>query len=76
MHGVDAMAAAPKLRTPLLVLASRLDGYLDAEAARQLVARAGSQQKRLVLFPDAVHGWDPIANPRARAAILRFVRGA
>jgi len=74
-YRLDAMAALPQLRTPLLVVASRLDGYLDAIAAQQLVARAGSAKKKLALFPGAVHGWDLIANPRVRAVILRSVRG-
>ena len=74
-YHLDAMAAVPRLRAPLLVVASRLDGYLDATAARQLVARAGSATKQLALFPGAVHGWDLIANPRVRAIVLRWIRG-
>jgi alpha-beta hydrolase superfamily lysophospholipase len=71
---LDAMAALPKLRTPLLVVASRDDRYLDAAAARQLMARAGSKRKQLSLWPGAVHGWDLIENPRVRAVVLRCIR--
>ena len=73
---LDAVAALPKLRTPLLVAASRDDRYLDAAAAQQLLARAGSSRKELALFPGVVHGWDLIQNPRVRAVVLRWIRGA
>ena len=55
---LDALAAVPKLRAPFLVLSSRDDGYLLPDQARDLVRRAGSQHKRLVLFPGGEHGWD------------------
>src|SRR5579884_2220098 len=40
--GLDAYTNAPRLRVPLRVVASRVDGYLDAADARRLVRRAGS----------------------------------
>jgi pimeloyl-ACP methyl ester carboxylesterase len=72
---IDAIDAAPKLRVPLLVLASRLDGYLDAQAARQLVRRAGSSDKQLVLYPGVAHGWDILEqHPAASRVLLGWLR--
>jgi dienelactone hydrolase len=55
---LDAQAATPRLRAPLLILGSREDGYLSVDQARSLERRAGSAYKRLALFPDGYHGWD------------------
>lgn len=71
---VDALAAAPKLRVPLLVIASRFDGYLDEEDAGRLVRASGSRKTKLVLFPGRLHGWDILdARPQARAVLLRWI---
>jgi alpha-beta hydrolase superfamily lysophospholipase len=55
---LDALAAVPKLRVPFLVVGSRHDGFLSPADALALVRRAGSTDKRLVLFPGDFHGWD------------------
>lgn len=71
---IDAIDNVARLRVPLLVIASRLDGYLDTAGARQLVRRAGSKDKSLVLYPGTQHGWDILASrPEARQVLLRFV---
>lgn len=57
-RALDTFAEAPKLRTPLLVVASRDDPYLDATDATKLFSAAGSTDKKLVLLAGAYHGWD------------------
>ena len=78
-RNLDALANAPKLKTPFLVIASADDGYLTGTQARQLVARAGSTDKRAVVFPGTYHGWDllDLAPFRARvyATLLAWLRG-
>jgi len=76
LDGIDAVRG---LEAPLLVLASRYDGYLDAADARLLYRRAGSSKKRLVIFPGGFHGWAILDEApyaaQARAAILAWLRG-
>jgi dienelactone hydrolase len=55
---LDALAAVPKLRVPFLVVGSKQDGFLPPPDAQALIRRAGSADKRLVLFPGDFHGWD------------------
>jgi alpha-beta hydrolase superfamily lysophospholipase len=72
--GIDAIGNVGRLRVPLLVIASRLDGYLDAADARKLVRRAGSKDKTLVLYPGTLHGWDILdSRPAARQALLGWL---
>ncbi len=75
---LDAIGAAPRLRTPLLVVASRDDGYLDAADARKLVRMAASTDKRAVVYPGTFHGWDLLDvapyRARVRAVLLRWLR--
>ena len=56
--GINTLAHVPRLRTPLLVVASRQDSYLDAAAAKQLIRAAGSADKQLALYPGYYHGWE------------------
>ncbi len=70
---LDAMAAVPKLRAPLLILGSRQDGYLPVADARALIRRAGSSHKQLALFPGSYHGWDLFSLSSSRASASRAV---
>lgn len=71
---IHAIRNAPRLRVPLLVVASRVDGYLDAEDARRLVRAAGSRDKTLYLFPGKLHGWDILdERPKARRDFLQWL---
>jgi pimeloyl-ACP methyl ester carboxylesterase len=70
---LDALAEVPKMRAPFLILGSRLDGYLTPADARELLRRAGSEHKRLVLFPGGEHGWDILYNSAERARASRIV---
>lgn len=75
---LDAQAAIPRLRTPLLILGSREDGYLSVDQARSLELSAGSSYKRLALFPGGYHGWDLVAlapyHERASRVLIDFLR--
>jgi pimeloyl-ACP methyl ester carboxylesterase len=75
---LDAQAAMPKLRAPLLILGSREDGFLSVADAKSLERRAGSAYKRLALFPGSYHGWDlvELAPYRERASrdLIDFLR--
>ena len=75
---LDARAAVPKLQAPFLILGSREDGYLPPSDASELLQRAGSAHKRLVLFPGDFHGWDLFSRSpdraRATAAVIHFLR--
>jgi pimeloyl-ACP methyl ester carboxylesterase len=62
---LDAQAAIPKLKAPLLIVGSREDGYLSVAAARSLERRASSAYKRLALFPGGYHGWDLVGRATA-----------
>jgi pimeloyl-ACP methyl ester carboxylesterase len=70
---LDALAAMPKLHVPLLILGSRQDGYLLRTDARELLRRAGSAHKRLVLFPGGEHGWNLFYQSRDKARASRLV---
>jgi pimeloyl-ACP methyl ester carboxylesterase len=57
---LDAIDAVPKLRVPFLTMAARDDGSFPAADAHTLIRAVGSPDKRLVLFPGGLHGWDYI----------------
>jgi dienelactone hydrolase len=63
---LNAIAAAPNMTVPLLVMGSRDDSYLDAADARKLMRAAGSKQKKLVEFAGTSHGWDILADEQTR----------
>jgi esterase/lipase len=63
---------------PLLIVGTRHDPYLPVAAARQLIHRAGTDDKRAVFYPGSWHGWDivqraPFAR-RARALVISWIR--
>jgi pimeloyl-ACP methyl ester carboxylesterase len=76
--GLNALAAVPHLRAPLLIVGSRHDRYLSVADAQLLLRRAGSRDKRLELYPGGFHGWDLVEDApyaaRARAAVLSWLR--
>jgi pimeloyl-ACP methyl ester carboxylesterase len=75
---LDALAAVPDLKTPFLIVGSREDGYLPPSDAKELLQRAGSTHKRLVLFSGDFHGWDLFSlspdHAQATAAVIDFLR--
>jgi dienelactone hydrolase len=75
---LDAMASAPRLKAPLLVLIARNDGYSSVADNRRLVRAAGSADKQLAVYPGDWHGWDLLYKApyraRATALVFEFVR--
>lgn len=69
---------AGALHTPLLYIGTREDSNAPLDEARAVVRAAGSKDKRSVLYPGALHGWqlvsDTPAGPRTRALILAWIR--
>lgn len=76
--GLNGLAAAPRLRPPLLIVGSRHDRYLPVPDALRLLRRAGSHDKRTAFYPGAFHGWDLVEDaPYAasvRALVLAWIR--
>jgi dienelactone hydrolase len=69
---------ARALSAPLLYIGSRDDSRAPLGEARAVVEQAGSRDKRMVLHPGALHGWQLVANtasgPKTRALILSWMR--
>jgi dienelactone hydrolase len=78
-----ALAAAPRLRRPVLFAVAASDPYVSVRETRTLVARAGSRSKHLVVAgAGAGHGWDLLAPrlpggapPRVTQRVLAFLHG-
>jgi dienelactone hydrolase len=69
---------ARALSAPLLYIGSRDDSRAPLGEARSVVEQAGSRDKRIVLHPGALHGWQLVADtapgPKTRALILSWIR--
>jgi pimeloyl-ACP methyl ester carboxylesterase len=77
--GLNALAAAPKLKAPFLIMGSNGDPYLDAKDARTLAGAAKATHPQVVMFDGAQHGWDLLASThehRAYAVLVGFLRRA
>ena len=59
--------AVSHLNVPLLIIGSRSDTYLPVAGARELLRRAGSTAKSLVLYPGSWHGWQIVEDAPVRA---------
>jgi pimeloyl-ACP methyl ester carboxylesterase len=71
-RGVDAAAAVPRLRVPVLyVVATEDAGFPDA--ARVLYDATASEDKRLVVVDGRGHGNEVMAIAEARDAVDRFI---
>jgi pimeloyl-ACP methyl ester carboxylesterase len=70
--GVDASKAAKKLAMPLLFMAARLDRDF-ASQARFLWRSATSPDKRVAIYPGALHGVDLVKNARANRRVFAFI---
>jgi pimeloyl-ACP methyl ester carboxylesterase len=74
---LNALAAAPKIRVPLLIMGSRKDPYLDETDARRLARAASDTHAQVVEFDGAEHGWDLLAGTherRAYSVLVGFLR--
>lgn len=77
-YGINHYASLPHLRAPFLYLGTTADSAAPAKEARDIYARVGSEDKRIVLYRGSLHGtafvdYAPFA-PQARALILRWLR--
>jgi alpha-beta hydrolase superfamily lysophospholipase len=68
---------ARALSAPLLYVGSRDDSRAPLHEARDVFGRAGSRDKRIVLYPGALHGWQLVEEtkpgPRTRALIQSWI---
>jgi alpha-beta hydrolase superfamily lysophospholipase len=76
--GLNGLAAAPRLRAPLLIVGSRHDRYLPVPDALRLLRRAASRVKRTAFYPGAFHGWQLVEDApyarNVRALVLAWIR--
>jgi pimeloyl-ACP methyl ester carboxylesterase len=74
--GMDARAAAPRLRVPALFMAARGDGSF-AGVARGLYGAAATRDKQLLVLSSAAHGTNLLSfgdeAVKARATLRGFV---
>jgi pimeloyl-ACP methyl ester carboxylesterase len=76
--GINHYASLPRLRVPFLYLGSTDDSAAPEKEARDIYARVGSHDKRIVLYRGSLHGtafveYAPFAT-QARALILGWLR--
>jgi pimeloyl-ACP methyl ester carboxylesterase len=66
------------LRAPFLYVGSKSDWRAPTAAVRSIFDRVGSSDKRQVLYPGSLHGWQLVQDApfavSARALILRWIR--
>src|SRR5262249_54538457 len=75
--GLNALAAAPGIRVPLLIMGSHGDPYLDTKDARTLARAATATHPQVVMFDGTQHGWELLATThrqRAYAILVDFLR--
>jgi len=69
---------ARALSAPLLYIGSRDDSRAPLQEAREVFGQVGSQDKRIVLYPGALHGWQLVEEtspgPRNRALIESWIK--
>jgi alpha-beta hydrolase superfamily lysophospholipase len=76
-RGLDALAAAPKLRAASLFVAAERDrnaSFDFAADARKLHGAAGAPEKRLEIVAGGDHGWHLLAARPVRDLVDSFVR--
>lgn len=74
--GLDAIAAAPKQRVPVLYASAEEDqnGPFDFAADARKLHDATPGEKALVLVPGNAHGWPLLADAGTRATVDAFIR--
>jgi pimeloyl-ACP methyl ester carboxylesterase len=80
-YPATALAAAARLRLPVLFAVAEGDPYVSVQQTRQLYKEAGSPRKQLVILgPDQGHGWDLVtaqpdgSRPVFGRMLLAFLR--
>jgi hypothetical protein len=76
---LDPTAAAARVQSPLLFIASERDPFVPTASTRRLYGAAVSEDKRLVVVPGSSHGVSIVDAPGAarsmvRDLILEFIR--
>jgi pimeloyl-ACP methyl ester carboxylesterase len=76
-YGVNDPAGVRALSAPVLYVGSRDDSRAPLQEAQSVFRSVGSRDKRIVLYPGAVHGSALVELPpygvRTRALILRWI---
>jgi pimeloyl-ACP methyl ester carboxylesterase len=70
---IDAEAAMPRLRVPVLFVAAEQDDGVAAEA-RLLHQTAAASDKRLEIVPSGEHGTDLLRLDRIKSLVTGFIR--
>jgi pimeloyl-ACP methyl ester carboxylesterase len=73
--GLDAVAAARRLRLPVLFLAAREDSLTPPADIARMRAALHSRGSRVVVFPDAYHGWDLLYITPYKDRVAALIRG-
>jgi pimeloyl-ACP methyl ester carboxylesterase len=72
-YPATAVAAAPRLRLPVLVAVAQSDPEVSVPATRRLFTGTGSGRKSLVVLgAQAGHGWDMVTPPPAGGPFPKF----
>lgn len=71
---IDALAGAPKLRVPLLLIHGADDAVTSVEATREFYEHAGSTDKTLRIYPDMLHEpHNEIGRERVIADVIHWI---
>lgn len=70
----NAIGLAPKITAPLLVVASSHDSVVSPKDSRELVAAAGSEEKKAAIYPGAWHAQDLLYSAPYRSEVDALIR--
>jgi pimeloyl-ACP methyl ester carboxylesterase len=76
VRGLNALAAMPRLRVPLLLISEEDDWYIPPADARAMYQAAASRDKELQILPGTDHAFQMLNGPnseRVRQLILDFL---
>jgi dienelactone hydrolase len=71
---LDAVAAARRLHVPVLYVVSKYDPLTPPADVARVRAALRTRGSRVVVFPDAYHGWDLLYSAPYRARVAALVR--
>ena len=73
--GLDAVAAAKRLKVPVLFVAAKQDSLVPAADVARMHAALHSKGSEVVIFPGGYHGWDLLYLAPYRAKVAALVNG-
>ena len=73
--GLDAVAAAKRLKVPVLFVAAKQDSLVPAADVARIHAALHSKGSEVVIFPGGYHGWDLLYLAPYRAKVAALVNG-